>query len=238
MFFAAGPFLKPLLEKEIVYLPNNQKYLSWRIGIIYLFAAAAQVIGFWLKRNRIAQAYNHQVKLKGSESFTLVGGIFISVMHFLIFGVLIVNDGINYVNNQSAWWLTIIKAIAILLPTITALIVSYYASRHKEIDRLNAINTFWDLTGTILLSLSCFVAVASYWQFFFGDLNFNFNDGQTFKNLMFSLVLFAGFLLLYLPARWAFLLMDYKSGYTWLRMAIVFIPFLKGLWLGWHSWLW
>ena len=233
LFSLAGPFVKPLLDKEIVYVGNNEKYLSWKIGIVYVSAAVAQIIGFWLKRRRIAQSYRHHSVSYGKSSFALVGGIFIALMHLIIFGVLMVNDGINYINNHKLWWLTLIKIIGVVLPTITALTVSSFGRHHREIERLNVVNTFWDLVGTILLAFSNFVVVASLWALLMGDINLNLNDGKVFLNILLTLLFFGAFLLLYLPARWAFLLMDYPSAYTWLRMAIVFIPFLKGIWLGW-----
>lgn len=231
LFFFAGPFIKPLLDKEIVYITSGEKYLSWRVGIIYVTAAAAQIVGFWLKRRRIAQSYNHHQRSASASSFALVSSIVIAVLHLIIFGVLMVNDGVNYINNQRLWWLTSIKVIGILLPTITALIVSSFSSHHTKIERLNPINTFWDLTGTILLSFSCFVVVAFLWALLLGNIHLNLNDGKTFSNILLSVLFFIAFLFLYLPARWAFLLMDYKQAYTWLRMAIVFLPFLKALWL-------
>jgi hypothetical protein len=233
LFLVAGPFVKPILNREIVYVGNNEKYLSWKIGIVYVCAAVAQIVGFWLKRRRIAQSFNHHSKWYGKSSFALVGGIFIAVMHLIIFGVLMVNDGVNYINNSRLWWLTTIKIIGVVLPTITALTVSSFGRHHSEIEKLSAVNTFWDVLGTILLAFSNFVVVSSLWALLMGDINLNFNDGKTLINILLTLLFFFAFLLLYLPARWAFLLMDYRSAYTWLRMAIVFIPFLKGIWLGW-----
>jgi hypothetical protein len=232
LFAGLLPFVQPLLDSEIVYtIPDNKRYLSWRIGIIFLAAVAAQIIGFWLKRKRIAQAYNHQQKNR-EQSYPLIGSIFIALMHLIIFGVWLVNDGINYINDQGTWWLVVIKVILILLPTVTGLIVVGYATRHHEIDRLGAISTASDLIGTILLSLSSFVAVASLWSLLLGNINLNLHDGKIFINAVLTLLYFLAFLLLYLPTRWAFLMMDYRQPYTWLRMAVVFLPFLKGLWMG------
>jgi len=233
LFFVAGPFVKPFLDKEIVYVGNHEKYLSWKVGIIYVTAAAAQVVGFWLKRRRIAQSFNHHNTMYGKSSFALVAGIFIAVMHLIIFGVLMVNDGVNYINNHRLWWLTLTKIIGVILPTATALIVSSFGRHHHEIEKLNVFNTFWDVLGTILLAFSNFVVVASLWALLMGSINLNLNDGKILINVVLTLLFFGAFLLLYLPARWAFLLMDYRAAYTWLRMAIVFIPFLKGIWLGW-----
>ncbi len=231
LFAGLMPFVQPLLNKEIVYTANNEKYLSWKIGVIFLCAVVAQIIGFWLKRQRIAQGYNHQSK-RADHSYPLIGSVFIVLMHVIIFGVWLVNDGINYINNQGSWWLITIKVIGILLPTITGLIVASYATSHKEIDKLGALNTTEDLIGTILLSLSSFVAVASLWSLLLGSISLNLHDGKTMLNILLTFLYFLAFLLLYLPTRWAFLMMDYKHGYTWLRTAIVFLPFLKGLWLG------
>jgi hypothetical protein len=233
LFAGLMPFVQPLLDRQIVYLADNRRYLSWQIGIVFLCAAVAQIVGFWLKRQRVAQAYNHQAKTK-EESYPLLGGIFIALMHLIIFGVWLVNDGINYINNAGTWWLTTVKVIGILLPTITGLVVANYASRHKEIDRLGALNTTADLVGTILLSLSSFVAVGSLWALLLGNISLNLHDGKTLLNFLLTFLYFLAFLLLYLPTRWAFLMMDYRQGYTWLRMAIVFLPFLKGLWLGYQ----
>lgn len=233
LFFLAGPYVKPILDKEIVYIGNHEKYLSWKVGIVYVSAAVAQILGFWLKRRRIAQAFNHHNQQFGKNSFALVGGIFLAVLHVFIFGVLMVNDGINYINNHRLWWLTAIKIVGVVLPTLTALIVSSFGRHHHEIEKLNAYNTFWDVLGTIFLAFSNFVVVASLWALLMGDINLNLNDGKLVQNILLSLLFFGAFLLLYLPARWAFLLMDYRDAYTWFRMAIVFIPFLKGIWLGW-----
>ena len=232
LFLIAGPFVKPVLDKEIVYLANGTRYLSWHIGIVYVSAAAAQIIGFWLKRRRIAQSFNHHNHNLYANSFALVSGIVIAVLHLIIFGVLMVNDGVNYINNQHLWWLIFIKVVGVVLPTITALTVISFGRHHHEIEKLNVINTLGDLLGTILLSFSCFVVVACLWALLLGSVSLNLNDGKVFLNIILSLVFFCAFLLLYLPARWAFLVMDYRSGYTWLRMAIVFLPFLKRIWMG------
>ncbi len=233
LFFVAGPFVKPLINKEIVYVGNHEKYLSWKIGIVYVSAALAQIFGFILKRRRIAQSFNHHKMMYGKSSFALVAGIFIAVMHLIIFGVLMVNDGVNYINNHRLWWLTLIKIVGVVLPTATALIVISFGRRHQEIEKLNVLNTFWDVLGTVLLAFSNLVVVAALWALLMGDINLNLNDGKVLLNILLTLLFFGAFLLLYLPARWAFLIMDYRVAYTWLRMAIVFLPFLKGIWLGW-----
>ena len=232
LFLLAGPFVKPLLQKEIVYVGDHEKYLSWKIGIVYVSAALAQVIGFWLKRRRIAQSFHHHNSNYAKNSFALVAGICIAVMHLIIFGVLMVNDGVNYINNHRLWWLTFIKILGVLLPTITALTVISYGRKHRSIEKLNVLNIFWDVFGTVLLAFSNFVVVTSLWALLMGDINLNLNDGKVLLNIALTLLFFGAFLLLYLPARWAFLIMDYRTGYTWLRMAIVFLPFLKGIWLG------
>jgi hypothetical protein len=231
LFLVFLPFIRPLLDKEIVYTPENVKYLSWKVGVIYLCAAAAQVVGFWLKRNRIAQAFNHHAISDDSDSMNLLGGLFVSLMHLILFGVLIVNDGINYVNNQSVWWLTVIKAVSVVLPTVSGLATIYYANRSKHVERLSAVNTFWDVLGTALLAFSCFVVVGSLWELLLGDVHYTLHDGKVVINFLLSIVFLLAFLIIYLPTRWAFLLTDYRSIYTWLRMAIVFLPFLRLMWI-------
>ena len=234
LFAGLLPFVQPLLNRQIVYLADGKRYLSWEIGVIFLGAVVAQVLGFWFKRQRAAQGYNHHLKNTTDPSYPIIGGIFLVLMHLIIFGIWLVNDGVNYINNAGNWWLTILKIIGILTPTIVGLVVSNYATRHQEIERLNVLNTGWDLTGTILLALSSFIAVASLWALLLGEINLNMRDGRLLLNGLLSFLYFLAFLVLYLPTRWAFLLADYRQPYTWLRMAIVFLPFLKGLWLGYE----
>lgn len=228
LFFFVGPLIRNFLEKEVWHPDKDMQHLSWKVGVLYISTSFAQAIGFWLKRKRVAYIIDNS---RGGSTGTgfFIGAVFITIMHFSIFGFLMMNDGFNYLFKHIPWWLTIIKIIAIFIPTTVAIIVSVDVYKSKVPVKLTVVDEIRDIVGTLLLAFSCLVVTSLFWDLISG-LGAELHSTSIISNIFISLLFAATFLLFYLPPRWCFLLTDYQYRMTWIRIWIVFLPFLKDLW--------
>ncbi len=80
-----------------------------------------------------------------------------------------------------------------------------------------------------LLWLSVLITTALMWEGLFTDLGAGQGAGLSVRGIVLALALSALFVAFYLPSRYLFLVEDYRHPSTWLRLWIVMLPLLVGI---------
>jgi hypothetical protein len=213
--------LRPLLEKKM--LDTNKSYNDYdaSIGWLSIATVIAQTGGMWLLRPAIRkQMQSPMAPDYGSGSF--FGGIMLLVMHFVIFGFMFTWDGFRNLWGNTSGFKIILPIILCILPTATAVIISFPGKKEKPFTKLH----YWmGWAGTLLLTFSVVVVSLSCWHVLLDGMGKDLHGSSVGGNI-FLVVLFGFlFLLMYLPQRYAFLITDYHRRDTWLRILLVYAPF-------------
>jgi len=222
-------FFEPRLGNYLSAILNDGAAVDQQTaGYIFLSASLAQTIGTILRMKWASAHLQHTNKKTGTGGF--VGAIFLIVMHLTLFGFMMTFDGVRYIagdDYDSTWGkfpLIVIPFLFAFLPTAMIIMASFPGSKKIEFPE-NKRDVLLDFAGCILLLYSACVITTIYWQLLVEAAGTSLHTDQLIVNLLITLLLFFTFLLLYLPARYMFLISDYHYRSTWIRIVIVYLPF-------------
>jgi hypothetical protein len=170
-------YIRPFLEKEIFNSGRSIDNYSASLGWMYLAAAFAQTAGMWLMRPMIQSQLIQQGPAEGN--FMFIGVIFLFVMHFTIFGFLMVWDGFKYVLGGLKGIRILLPVLFFLFPTATAIFISFPGKKEKALTT----GHYWlGWLGTILVTFSVVVISQACWHI----LLFCFRPGFYFLQFSFD----------------------------------------------------
>ena len=233
--------LEPRLEQFIrmhAYDASQESttHIDKSFGILLVSAAYAQFAGaLFLGRSISAILSNPSRDGTGNGGFA--GAIFLIVMHFTLFGVMMVFDGLKYIFGDlfsGSIWVNIpvgiLTFLAVILPTAAIIAVSFPKSGKIVFQPVK--DSFFQIAGTLLIFFSACVATTLFWTLLVADVASALHSESFLANIFVVILFFFAFLLLYLPPRYVLLITDYRSRFTWLRIGIIFLPFAYEVFTG------
>lgn len=189
------------------------------LGALLLTAVAAQAAGAHFKRHHLGARLAQQSTPSGlfgrfMQALLLFHFILftaMSLMAFIYLGWYTPNGPIE------GWWV----ALAFVLGGVTTGTV-YGAARPATTPP--ASHAASEYAADALLWLSVLLTTALLWNNLFADLGATPTLGLTGRGLVLVLALAFLFVVFYLPARYLFLVEDYRHPATWLRLWVVMLP--------------
>jgi hypothetical protein len=108
----------------------------------------------------------------------------------------------------------------------------YRAAQPTPPEEQTSLHNRTEYVADALLWLSVFITTALMWEGLFTDLGAGMGVGFTLRGVVLALALSALFVVFYLPARYLFLVEDYRHPATWLRLWIVMLPLVIAIFNG------
>ncbi len=220
--------LRPFLERELLNPNQSMQQANAALGWLYISAACAQAVGMWLMKPALHYQM-HMVKGPSYGTGSFAGAIFLLVMHFCIFGVLFIWDGFRFIWGNMHGFKIILPILCCMIPTAIAIIISF-PGKKPPVLKLPQYILSW--VGTLLVTFSVVVASQACWHLLLDGASADLHQSSVVANIVIIILFGFVFLLLYLPARYVFLITEYHLLWTWLRILSVFIPFAYAIFKG------
>lgn len=220
--------IQPFLQKEIIDSGRTIQSYAPAVGWLYLATAVAQTVGMWLLRPMI-RSHQHSADAPDYGTMSFFGGLVLLVMHFTIFGFLIIWDGFKYIWGDSNGFKMILPILLCAIPTITAIIISFPGDKERP---MRAKDHWLGWLGAILLTFSIVVVSQVFWHLLLDDSGKELHAVSNTANIVMVILFAFVFLLMYLPARYAFFITGYNRLSTWIGISLVYAPFARQVLLG------
>ncbi len=199
--------------------------------LLLILAVLAQPAGAFFLKDSL-QAYFRDKSRKPAGKMGSLFFITVIILHLVFFGILSLDIifelgfdfGSSFDNNPFYIDIPVgvLLFIALTFPTI-ATCFFIIPSRSKRIHRPSLWKIF---LGEFIISFSAFVFISAYWDNLFGFLGGEISSEPFGFKTFFVFMFFLLFLMIYLPPRLVFLVTDYNSWFTWLRIFFVYLPFI------------
>ena len=213
--------LSPFLTKEILNHDKSLGNYSPLMGWLCIGTVLAQTTGLLLMRPVI----HKQMQSEGAPSYgtaSLIGAIFIWIMHFYIFGILLTWDGFKSIWGNVSGFKMIIPIIIIMTSTIATIYISFPGNKKKV---LTAKDKWLGWLGTMLITFSVVIVSQMCWYILFDGAGHDMNQPYFILSLILAIFFGFFFLLIYLPPRYGFIITEYNKPSVWIRIALVYAPF-------------
>lgn len=190
------------------------------IGGLLVTAVLTQILGASLKSHFLPHRlppYANTIFFRFMQLLLLLHFILFTVMSLLGFALL----G-WYLPESSGenWWILFAFGLG------GAATTQVYRAAKPVSARGKMIHVAAEYTADALLWLSVLITTALMWDSFFTDLGAGIGSGLTPRGFLLALSLAALFVVFYLPARYLFLVEDFRHPATWLRLWLVLLPIM------------
>lgn len=189
------------------------------VGGLLLTAVFTQIGGAYLKGHylptRLPPAYP-TLFTRFMQGLLLLHFILFTVMSLL--GMALIGWYVPDAQGESGW-----VAFAFVVGGLATWLV-YTAAQPAPPDDQPQPNGRIEYAADALLWLSVLITTSLMWEGLFTDLGTGIGAGFTPRGITLALALAALFVVFYLPARYLFLVEDYRHPTTWLRLWLVLLP--------------
>lgn len=197
-----------------------------------LVALLAQLGGAWLKGPHLGQRLAHSVERDSPDLLDRAMQALL-FLHFILFALVtlmgLILAGIAPIDFGDAW-----VALSLAVAALTTIIVWQAGMPPKEAQLQDSIggeeagfNAGSEYLGDALLWISVSIITSTFWGMLIGDVGTAVGIGLNLRALVLLLASSFLFVVFYLPARYLFLVEDYRSPLTWLQMWLVMAPLTR-----------
>ena len=194
------------------------------VGGLLLTAVLTQIMGAWGKRPYL----RHRLLPSTSKSIPRLLQLLL-LLHFILFTVmsLLGMALLGWYQPDTAvenWWILLAFCLGGFATgqLFRAAHVPASGNQHSQNDPA-------EYAADALLWVSVLITTALMWDGLFTDLGSAVGIGFTPRGIVLALALTMLFVVFYLPARYLFLVEDYRYPATWLRLGLVLLPLLTSI---------
>lgn len=203
--------------------------------MVLILTVLAQPVGAIFLKDAVQNSLaDNSRKSTGPTGFIFL--LFVVIMYLVFLAMMVMdiykNLGLDYntIFEESSsivdFLLGLFLFVSCMIPTALTCLILIPSKKEFIVTPFAVLKT---LAGDFIISFSAFVFVSIFWDNLMSPLASDLS-GETFGfKLILVATFFFLFLLIYLPPRLVFLVTDYAKFFTWIRILIVFFPFLLAL---------
>lgn len=203
--------------------------------VILILTVIAQPVGALFLRDSVQNYYADPYRKPfGPVSTFFMFGVV--TLHLILFGMFVIdilkNIGLDPVKifDEYPFYIDIVFGIFLFIAAVIPTVLTcFILIPDKKEFKISSNSLFKTLAGDFIISFSAFVFISIFWDNLIATLAEDLSEESTGIKITSVILFFFIFLMIYLPARLVFLVTDSNRLTTWIRIVIVYFPFLLGV---------